>query len=176
MRKLALALIAAAPLTAAAKDNPDESFFQKAAQAGHAEVEAGRTAESKATNPSVKEFAGMMVADHTAINDRLGQLAGSKGVALPAGPSSAQKDVNERIRKKSGDSFDRAYVQAQITAHEDTIALLQKEIDEGKDPDAKAFATKTLPELRAHLEKIRLIAMNSGLKWLEGAENRAPTK
>lgn len=176
MRKLALALIAAVPLTAAAQDNPDESFFQQVAQAGHAEVEAGRIAENQATNPAVKEFAEMVVTDHAAINDRLGKLAESKGVPLPAGPSPEQKERNETMQKKSGDLFDIDYVRGQIEAHEDTVALLQKEIDEGKDADAKAFARQTLPNVTAHLEKIRLIEMNSGLKWVQEEANHARTR
>ena len=164
MRKLALALIAALPLAAVAKNNPDESFFHKAAEAGHAEVAAGRIAEKKAQSPAVKAFAERMVKDHTATNDTLGKLANSKGVPLPTGPSSAQKAMNKNLEKKSGDSFDQDYVQGQIKAHEDTVKLLQNEMAEGKDADAKAFAGETLPKVKAHLEKIRQIAADAGVK------------
>ena len=43
------------------------------------------------------------------------------------------------------------------------IELLQKEIDGGKDPDAKAFATETLPKVKAHLDKITKIAADAGV-------------
>jgi len=164
MRTFALALLAAVPLAAAAKDNPDESFFHKAAQAGHAEVAAGQVAQKKAMSPAVKQFAAMMVKDHTATNDTLGQIANSKGVALPTGPSPAQKAVNEKTRKQNGSSFDKEYVQGQIKAHEDTVNLLQNEIDHGKDADAKAFAAQTLPKVKAHLDQIRKIAASSGVE------------
>src|SRR5262249_10843230 len=153
MRKLALALTAALPLVAIAKDNPDESFLHRAAQAGHAEVVAGQLAQEKASNPAVKPFAGMMVKEHTAANDELGKLAGTTGVALPTGPSSAQKESNRKLEKRSSESFDRDYVASQIKAHEETVSLLQNEIDSGKDADAKAFASETLPKVKAHLEK-----------------------
>jgi putative membrane protein len=162
MRKIALALIAALPLAAAAKDNPDESFFHKATQAGHAEIQAGQVAQRKATNPALKQFAETMVKDHTAANDRLGRIANSKGVPLPAGPSAEQKALNEEIEKKSGESFDRDYIQSQIAAHEDTVALLQKEIAQGKDADARTFASETLPRVKAHLEQLNRIAAAGG--------------
>lgn len=167
MRKPALALIAlvaAVPLAAVAKDNPDESFFQRAAQAGHAEVAAGKVAEEKATNPAVRQFAAMMVKDHAAANDRLGVIAGAKGIALPASPSTEQRAMNEKTRKISTDSFDTEYARSQIKAHEDTVSLLQKEIDSGKDADAKAFAAEMLPTVKAHLEKIRQIAADASPK------------
>jgi putative membrane protein len=157
MRAFALALLAALPLAAVAKDNPDESFLHEATRAGHAEVQAGQVAQRKATSPAVKEFAAMMVKDHTATNIRLGAIANSKGVPLPTGPSRAQKAMNEQTGKKSGASFDEDYIQGQIKAHEDTVALLQKEIAEGKDADAKAFAAETLPTVKAHLERLKQI-------------------
>lgn len=162
MRMLALALLAALPLAAGAKDNPDESFFHKCAQAGHAEIQAGNVAQSKATNPVLKEFAETMVKDHIAANDRLGRIANSKSVPLPTGPSADQSAINEKMAKKSGDSFDEDYIRGQIKSHEDTVELLQKEIADGKDADAKAFATETLPKVKAHLEWIRRIASVSG--------------
>jgi putative membrane protein len=157
MRAFALVLLTALPLAAVAKDNPDESFFHEATQAGHAEVQAGQVAQRKATSRTVKEFAEMMVKDHTATNIRLGTIADAKGVALPTGPSRAQKAMNEKTGKKSGASFDEDYIQGQMKAHEDTVALLQKEMVEGKDADAKAFAAETLPKVKAHLERLKQI-------------------
>src|SRR4051812_33326569 len=118
MRAFALAWLAALPLAAVAKDNPDESFFHEATRAGHAEVQAGQVAQRKATSPAVKEFAAMMVKDHTAANMRLGALADAKGVPLPTGPSRTQKALNKKTEKKSGASFDEGYIQGQIKAHE----------------------------------------------------------
>jgi putative membrane protein len=164
MRKWLLVLTVAIPVLAWAKDNPDESFFEKAAQAGMSEVEAGKMAQAKATSPAVKEFAAMMVKDHSAANAKLKAIATAKGVELPAGPSMMQKAKEKKTDMHSGESFDKDYIQGQIKAHEDTVELLQKEIDEGKDAEAKAFATETLPKVKMHLEKINKIAADAGVK------------
>ena len=42
-------------------DSPDASFIKNAAEGGMSEVELGRLAQQKATNPAVKEFGAMMV-------------------------------------------------------------------------------------------------------------------
>jgi putative membrane protein len=39
-----------------------------------------------------------------------------------------------------------------VTAHEDTVKLFQKASADAKDPEVKAFATKTLPKLQHHLQ------------------------
>lgn len=164
MRKLLLVLALAIPVIAWSRDNPDESFFKNAAEAGMSEVEAGKAAQSKATSPAVKEFAAMMVKDHTAANEKLKKIATAKGVELPGGPSMMQKAKEKKTEMHSGESFDKDYIQGQIKAHEDTVELLQKEIDSGKDAEAKAFATETLPKVKAHLEKINKIAADAGVK------------
>lgn len=164
MKTLALVLLMGLPLAAVAKDNPDESFFKNAAEAGMSEVEAGQTAQSKATSPAVKEFAAMMVKDHTAANNKLKKIAMAKGVKLPTEPGMMQKAMMKKTDMKSGESFDKDYIQGQIKAHEDTVALLQKEIDSGEDAEAKAFATETLPKVKQHLTHINKIAADAGVK------------
>jgi putative membrane protein len=163
MRKLLALLIVGLPIVGFAASNPDESFFKDAAQAGMAEVAAGRTAQEKGSSQAVKDFGAMMVKDHSAANAKLKKIAVAKGVELPDSPSMMQKAMNKKTDLHSGDSFDKDYIQGQIKAHKDTIELLQKEIDGGKDPDAKAFATETLPKVKAHLEKITKIAADAGV-------------
>lgn len=164
MKKLWVVLLAAAlPMVAAAKDNPDESFYHKAAEAGMSEVEAGKVAQSKATSPDVKEFAAMMVKDHSAANAKLMKIASAKGVKLPKDEGMINKAKEKKTDMHSGEGFDKDYIQSQIKAHKDTVQLLQKEIDEGQDPEAKAFASETLPKVQAHLEKINKIAADHGV-------------
>jgi putative membrane protein len=163
MKKWLALLIVGLPVVAFAAPNPDESFFKDAAQAGMAEVAAGRTAQEKGTSQAVKDFGAMMVKDHSAANAKLKKIAVTKGVKLPASPSMMQKAMNEKTDLRSGDAFDKDYIQHQIKAHKDTIDLLQNEIDSGKDPDGKAFATEMLPKIKAHLGKITKIAADAGV-------------
>ncbi len=163
MKKLLASVVLVLPIVSFAASNPDESFFKDAAQAGMAEVAAGQTAEEKGTSQAVKDFGAMMVKDHTAANAKLKKIAVNKGVELPDSPSMMQKAMNKKTDLHSGDAFDKDYIQGQIKAHKDTIELLQKEIDSGKDPDGKAFATETLPKVKAHLDKITKIAAAAGV-------------
>jgi putative membrane protein len=164
MKTAIFAMLCSLPLVALAADNPDESFFTKAAEAGMAEVEAGHVAQQKGSSQAVKDFGAMMVKDHTAANNKLKKIAMAKNVKLPSGPGMMNKAKEKTTDMHSGDNFDKAYIKSQIKAHEDTVALLQKEIDSGKDPDAQAFAKETLPTVKEHLAKINEIAASAGVQ------------
>jgi putative membrane protein len=164
MKTTLFALACALPLVAFAADNPDESFYKKAAEAGMAEVAAGHMAQEKGSSQAVKDFGAMMVKDHTAANNKLKTLATAKSIKLPDSAGMMNKAKEKMTDMKSGDSFDKDYVKGQIKAHEDTVDLLQKEIDSGKDPEAQAFAKETLPKVKTHLQKINQIAATEGVK------------
>jgi putative membrane protein len=157
-----IAMILAASVAIA--DSPDSSFVKDAAEGGMSEVELGQLAQQKATNPAVKEFGAMMIADHTAANDKLKAVAAAKQVTLPDSPSLMQKASKKKLDMMSGDSFDKSYVKGMIDDHKADIKEFQKEATEGKDPEVKAFAVATLPTLRMHLQKIQAIASNVGIK------------
>jgi putative membrane protein len=164
MKGTFFALMLTLPMIAFAASNPDASFYKNAAEGGIAEVDAGRLAQDKANSQSVKDFGAMMVKDHSAANEKLQALATSKNITLPTTPSVAQMASKTKLDVLSGDTFDKSYVKGQIRAHRQTIALFRQEITSGQDADAKAFATATLPTVRAHLKAITAIATDMGIK------------
>ena len=75
-----------------------------------------------------------------------------------------QKATKAKLDMLSGDSFDKSYVKGMIDDHKEDIKEFQKEISDGKDPQAKAFASATLPTLQTHLQRIESIAASAGIK------------
>ncbi len=146
----------------ASADSPDSSFYKSAAEGGMSEVELGQLAQQKAWSPAVKEFGSMMVKDHTAANQKLKTLAALHQVALPSSPSATQKASKVKLDMMSGKAFDTAYIKGMIDDHKTDIKEFEKEASEGKDPEAKAFASATLPTLRTHLQTIEGIAKSTG--------------
>lgn len=164
MKRLLLGLSLGLPMACfAASPSPDADFYKKAAEGGMAEVDMGKVAQSKATNPSVKDFGAMMVSDHSAANDKLKALAASKSTNLPSSPSMGQTATKKRLQMMSGESFDKAYIKDMIKDHQEDIKEFKQEANSGKDPDARAFAAATLPTLQTHLDKITQIAAAAGV-------------
>jgi putative membrane protein len=164
MKATVLAFMLTIPVVALAAPNADASFYKNAAEGGIAEVAAGRLAQDKGNSQQVKDFGAMMVKDHSAANEKLQALASSKNITLPTSASVGQMATKAKLDVLSGDTFDKSYVKGQVAAHRQTIALFRKEISAGQDADAKAFASATLPTVRAHLKAITAIAADMGIK------------
>jgi len=136
----------------------DASFLKEAAEAGGAEVEASKLAQSKAQRADVKAFAGTMVTEHSQLADELKQLAAAKKVELPSGPTLVQKSKLKLIDSGDDAKFDERYVKSfGVKAHEDTIKLFEEASRDAKDPEVKAFAQKALPSLQHHLDMARAL-------------------
>ena len=134
----------------------DQKFMMMAATGGMAEVEMARLALQRSANESVKQFAQKMIDDHTAAGEELKQVASTKGITLPMQPDARQMAMMAKMQRLSGAEFDMMYVkEAGVKAHQDMEKLFTKESMSGKDTDAKAFASKTLPTVRMHLQMAR---------------------
>lgn len=172
MSKLAIATLVTIlwALPAAAESEPrinrladeDQEFVTKAAEGGKAEIEMAKLAERHGESPEVKKFAEHMIRDHTKSNAALERLASAKGAVLPKGPGAAQTLILEDLKDLRSAEFDAAYVKAQIEAHRQMSALLEKQARSGRDPDLRKFATATLATVEKHE------------KMAEGLDGRAP--
>ena len=68
-----------------------------------------------------------------------------------------QKKDMDKLSKKSGADFDKAYVDMMVEDHKKDIAALKKQQEDVSDNDIKNFATTTLPTLQKHLDSIQAI-------------------
>jgi putative membrane protein len=158
---LIVAAVSAAPVFAASSST-DADFVTKAAQAGMAEVAAGKLAASKGESPAVKKFGQRMVRDHTKANEELKSVASKSGATVPASTSPEQKAAGQQLETMQGAEFDEAYARQMVKDHEEAVELFRKESTSGSDAGLKAFAAKTLPTLQQHLEMAKELPPGGG--------------
>lgn len=143
----------------------DKQFMLQAAQGGMAEVKLGQLAQQRAVSDSVKQYGQRMVQEHTQVNNQLMQLASQKGVTLPTDINSQQKALRTRLGQIAGKRFDMTYIrEAGVKAHKQQAAIFQQEIQQGQDPEVKAFATQVLPAVKDHLQMANSMAGNTALR------------
>ena len=186
--QLTLALMTAVPLVACGGDTnraqdtrdnpaavgtagtgaPDADFIEEQLVDGNKEVELGRLAQQKASNPEVREFAQMMVQDHTQAGDELKQIASKHNIQPPtAGDRDAHADLQEKLTNASGAEFDREYIDAMVDDHEKAVNDVKDKAEDADNPEVKQWAAKTLPTLQQHLDRAKQIQQT-----LNQSENR----
>jgi putative membrane protein len=176
MRKLAILLGGALVLAACASSptepppppvpahDPNDPLFAPGflAQAGSGdqfEIQSSQLALSASSNPAVRAFANQMIADHTRLSQQMAAAATSAGITPPP-PAllPAQQAMLDQLRAAgTGPSFDMAYQQAQITAHQGAVTLFQNYAASGDVAAIKAAASQALPTIQMHLQQAQAL-------------------
>lgn len=147
-------------------NNPTMTDAQIAAvleSANKGEAEAGQLALSKSSNAKVKEFAQMMVDDHTANLQETQNLAASGKMKPQSNPASQMVQSSAMAQKKkleklSGADFDKAYIDGQIAMHKDVLKTIDtKLVPSAKEAPTKDLLAKTRPKIEAHLNQAQEI-------------------
>jgi putative membrane protein len=136
-----------------AAQGPDNVFVTKAASSNMFEIESSKVALQKAKNAEVKSFAQQMITDHTKAGKDMMAVAPDAPKAMDAAHMAMVKDLQEA----SADKFDAEYVDAQVKAHDEAVALFTKYADDAQDPKLKAFAAEKLPVLKQHQEHVKAL-------------------
>lgn len=141
----------------------DPTEFAKMAAMGNMfEIDSSTAAKDKAQSAEVKAFAGKMIADHGKAGEEMAAAASSENALPPAELDATHQTQLDQLNAAAGEAFDKAYVAAQVKAHDDAVALFEAYSTSGPDGALKDFATKTLPTLKLHQEQIRDLAGTIG--------------
>jgi len=129
-----------------------EDFVLQAAQSDMFEVQSSELA-AKNGGDKVRDFATQMVEAHNKTSEQLkSAVAGGVKATIPPEMSSAQMKMMDDLKSRKGDDLGDQYVDDQVSAHKDAVSLFERYGEGGDNPELKAWAAKTLPELKHHLE------------------------
>jgi putative membrane protein len=147
-----------APMTATAQAARELSpmsrqFGMMSASGNMFEIESSRLAMQRSQNPMVQQFAQMMINDHSQMMSQMAALAAPMGIdvnAIPMAPHHRQM-LDRLSAAGSGPSFDMAYHQAQLAAHQESLQLHQNYASNGDHPELRALAAQAVPVIQQHL-------------------------
>jgi putative membrane protein len=141
----------------------DSSFAREACQASAAEIEIGRMAEANTRNKAIRTFAQVLSDDHARAEKELSALFARKQMPPEQTLAEDFQHSLQRLAELKGGAFDAAFKNQVIEDHEKAIALFEKQVGQGTDPDLRAFAEKRLPQLQEHLAMAHLLPISSDL-------------
>ena len=149
---------ATATVPAAAPAVNDAQIAAIVVAANQVDIDAGKLAESKATNARVKTFARQMVTDHAGVNKAATALVTKLGVTPEPNETSRSltaggEQNRSALQGKSGADFDKAYIDNEVTYHQAVLDALDNTlIPNAQNAELKNMLVTTRPAFEAHLK------------------------
>lgn len=136
-----------------------QEFADKAAKSDAFEIAAAKLAATNAQSAEVKSFATMMITAHTESTAAIKKAAGEAQppITPDATLTDDQNDKLAKLRERKGADFDKDYIDQQVDAHEDALALMKKYAADGTVASLKTAAGTIAPTVEKHLADARAL-------------------
>ncbi|MFY7837112.1 MAG: DUF4142 domain-containing protein [Novosphingobium sp.] len=152
----------AIPGTGAAADDAlpltGQAFIDAMSASDQFELDSARIVQSKGFTDEWRDFAQMMIRDHTQSTNTLQAAASQvRGIRLRQAPilTDAQQSQLDALQASDSDAARALYARQQLEAHEKAHAMLTTYANSGDSRPLMDFAAKTAPVVQRHLDMIR---------------------
>lgn len=138
-----------------------QKFVDQAAMINMTEIEAANTVQERTSLPAYKEFASMIVTDHTNMGHNLERIAAEiPGVDVPAELDQAHRQKLAQLQRLHDAQFVRSYRQSQIDGLQKAIRIFQNFADGSAGrADLRSWARASLAVLQKHLQSAQNLTM-----------------
>lgn len=123
-------------------------------------IEEGKIAEQQGTSRALKDYGTMMVNDQSKMLDELKKMAATKKIIVRNFLGESKSEGLKKLKEANGRDFDDKFIRMMIIDHKRDVKKFEKALY-STDPDIQVFATKYLPLIKDHLNKIKSIKNDS---------------
>ena len=137
----------------------DPEIVQVVLTANEGEVAEGNIAVMRASSDAVRDFAQMMVTDHTAAAEQASDLGDTIGIDPTDVAVALNAEANQTImalNDASDDEFDALYMESQVKAHQEVLTLVRRTLIPQADDDTLQMLLSNMEAtVEAHLNEAR---------------------
>lgn len=154
---LTIAVIAAmTPAAVSAQAVTPGTYVMKAGASDLYEKTSSQLVLATSKNAKLRQFAQMMIQDHTKSTADVKAAAAKAGVTVapPKLDAMGSRDV-AALRKATGTARDTLYITQQKAAHERALALHQGYATNGSSAPLKAVAAQIAPVVQTHITELQ---------------------
>lgn len=132
---------------------------RESGNAGQFATQSGRLALARSQNGGVRAYAGQAITDADEMIDRVAVIGtADAGAPMPAGVSSDQQVMLDRLARLSGAAFDRAYLQAEIEVGQGLRLAFSTYGATGGSSPMRIYAAKAATDCDARILQARTVA------------------
>ena len=141
----------------------DPEIASVAVVANQNDIDFASIAKTKSNNKDILEFAQTMATDHQSVIDQAVALVTKLGVtpkdnAVSKKLLSDAANTKKALSSKSGNAFDKAYIDNEVAYHKAVIAAVETTlIPDANNAELKELLQKVLPVLKTHLEHAEMV-------------------
>ena len=139
--------------TKAVLNDAEKNFLTKAEEVDIRQRNLGRVMLEKSQNKDVKDYAQMLVDDHSKNLRDVVDLMNQKGMAQPKDLPEVKHEAVDKLNAMSGPELDREFVKMMLDDHQKDVSEFRNEANTAQDKDVKDYATRTVSMLEKHLQK-----------------------
>ena len=136
-----------------------QGFANAAAASDAFEIATSKLALTTSKSAPIKKFAQKMIDAHTDSTAKLKAAAGSASPAITPDPSftSDQQLALDGMKAATGAEFEKAYIEAQVAGHRETLDALKAYSETGEVMPLKSLATSLIPTVTAHFNMAKAL-------------------
>jgi putative membrane protein len=158
--------------TAATMGEAEKKHAEATKKVGSLSLATSRVAVEKATDPMVKAFAKLEVAEQETIADILKSMEmGGKVEGALKPPSSQEveamldaegKTSLDKLKTASGAAFDKDYVTAQLDGHKKLLAIQEDYLKVGQDREHLSVTKLARGQIKEHIDHLDMLKSKTG--------------
>lgn len=125
------------------------------------EIESSRLAQEKARNEPVREFAQILINEHSRSTEQLRTAASQAQPTLEVPTpqlNPQQQQMIAGLRAADPTAFDQLYLQQQLQAHQETLSALLGYAQSGEVASLRQHAATAAGSVQQHLSRVRALA------------------
>lgn len=150
-----------------------DTYVTLTLQLGTIAMKTSELALERAENPEVREFAQLEIDEQRAVASALA-ASEAAGADLPPVNPDQQSRVDRLVETAAGPDFDLAYVETQIEAHGELLALQQNISGEEPATSIEVLTARlSEPAIRSHISMLGYIQQIMGHERIENVEEDA---
>ena len=146
--------------TGSVASSQDKQFLKNTEQDSNYEIKTGQLALQKSSSADVKQYAGMVIQDHTKLKQEtaLASRAAKVNAPSPTGMSVSDTASYTKMKLFSGSSFDESYIKGLVKGNADSLQEAKSEADTSTVPAVKKLAEHRVALDAKHTQKAEQLA------------------
>ncbi len=159
-----LALVAGASVAqaqgASGASSQDKQFLKDTERDSNFEIKTGQLAVQKSSSADVKQYANMLIQDHTKLKQETAAASRAAKVEAPSTTDTSFSDTASYTKLKllSGNSFDESYIKSLVKGNADGLKEAKSEASDSTVPSIKKLAEHRVALEAKHTQKAEQLA------------------